>query len=150
MALTPNRDGLVFCNMTAPWRPVPSFPATKFETTDKVMTQTQIGLFYLAIAIVTEVIATSALKASAQFTRLWPSVIVAMGYATSFYLLSRVLKVIPVGVTYAIWSGMGIVLISLVGAILYGEIPDAPAVIGMTLIVIGVVVINVWSGTLSR
>jgi small multidrug resistance pump len=114
------------------------------------MTQTQIGLFYLAIAIVTEVIATSALKASAQFTRLWPSVIVAMGYATSFYLLSRVLKVIPVGVTYAIWSGMGIVLISLVGAILYGEIPDAPAVIGMTLIVIGVVVINVWSGTLSR
>jgi small multidrug resistance pump len=111
------------------------------------MTQKQLGLFFLSIAIVTEVVATSALKASAQFTRLWPSVTVALGYATSFYLLSRVLKVIPVGVTYAIWSGMGIVLISIVGAILFGEIPDAPAVVGMALIVTGVVIINVWSGT---
>jgi small multidrug resistance pump len=121
-----------------------------FDPTDNIMTQNQLGLVYLAIAIVTEVIATSALKASAQFTRLWASVIVAIGYATSFYLLSQVLKVIPVGVTYAIWSGMGIVLISIVGAILFGEMPDAPAVIGMTLIVMGVVVINVWSRTVGH
>jgi small multidrug resistance pump len=126
------------------------FSSIMFDPTDNIMTQNQLGLVYLAIAIVTEVIATSALKASAQFTRLWASVIVAIGYATSFYLLSQVLKVIPVGVTYAIWSGMGIVLISIVGAILFGEMPDAPAVIGMTLIVMGVVVINVWSRTVGH
>jgi len=102
---------------------------------------------YLAAAIVSEVVATSALKASDQFTKLTPSLIVIIGYCLSFYLVTLVLKTIPVGITYAIWSGMGIVLVSLVGAVLYKQIPDLPAVIGMGLIITGVVVIHAFSKT---
>ena len=102
---------------------------------------------YFAVAIVSEVVATSALKASEQFTKLTPSLIVIIGYCISFYLVTLVLRTIPVGITYAIWAGVGIVLVALVGAILYKQIPDLPAVIGMGLIVAGVVIINVYSKT---
>ena len=102
---------------------------------------------YFAAAIISEVVATSALKASEQFTKLIPSLIVIIGYCISFYLVTLVLRTIPVGITYAIWAGVGIVLVALVGAILYKQIPDIPAVIGMGLIVAGVVIINVYSKT---
>jgi small multidrug resistance pump len=99
----------------------------------------------LAIAIVAEVIATSALRASDGFTRLVPALVVVVGYALSFYLLSLALRSIPVGVVYAVWSGTGIVLITVVAALLFKQIPDWPAVMGMGLIVAGVVVLNVFS-----
>ena len=102
---------------------------------------------YFAAAIISEVIATSALKASEQFTKLMPSLIVIVGYCISFYLVTLVLKTIPVGITYAIWAGVGIVIVALVGAILYKQIPDLPAVIGMVFIIAGVVIINVYSKT---
>ena len=105
---------------------------------------------YLALAIIAEVAATSALKASEEFTRLVPSLIVIVGYGVAFYLLTLVLRVIPVGVTYAIWSGLGIVLVTVVGIFLYKQIPDLPAIIGMGLIVSGVVVINVFSKTVGH
>jgi small multidrug resistance pump len=100
---------------------------------------------YLSIAIVSEVIATSALRAADGFTKLLPSVLVVTGYALAFFFLSLTLKTIPVGVAYAIWSGIGIVLISLVAYFLYGQSLDAPALIGMGLIVAGVMVINLFS-----
>ena len=102
---------------------------------------------YFAAAIISEVVATSALKASEQFTKLRPSLIVIIGYCISFYLVTLVLRTIPVGITYAIWAGVGIVLVALVGAVLYKQIPDIPAVIGMGLIIAGVVIINVYSKT---
>ena len=100
---------------------------------------------YLLIAIVAEIIATSSLKASEQFTKLWPSVLVAAGYLTAFYFLSLTLKKMEVGIAYALWSGIGIVLVSVAGAVLYKQKPDLPAVIGMALIICGVVVINLFS-----
>ena len=103
--------------------------------------------FYLAIAIIAEVIATSALKASAEFTKLTPSLIVVVGYCVAFYFMTLVLRTIPIGITYAVWSGVGIVLVAIVGALLYKQIPDIPAVIGMALIILGVVVIHVFSKT---
>ena len=106
--------------------------------------------FYLAIAIIAEVAATSALKASAEFTRLVPSLIVIVGYGIAVYCMTLVLRSIPVGVTYAVWAGLGIVLVTIVGAILYKEIPDLPAVIGIGLIVAGVIVINVYSKTIGH
>ena len=102
---------------------------------------------YFAAAIISEVVATSALKASEEFTKLIPSLIVIVGYCISFYLVTLVLRTIPIGITYAIWAGVGIVLVALVGAILYKQIPDIPAVIGMGLIIAGVVIINVYSKT---
>ncbi|APR36182.1 QacE family quaternary ammonium compound efflux SMR transporter [Paraburkholderia sp. SOS3] len=99
----------------------------------------------LAIAIVAEVIATSALRASDGFTRGLPAVVVVLGYGVSFYLLSLTLKSIPVGVVYAIWSGVGIVLITLVALVMYRQVPDLPAVAGLGLIVAGVVVLNLFS-----
>ena len=102
---------------------------------------------YLAIAIVTEVVGTLALKASKEFTVLIPSIIVVVGYSASFYLMALALRSIPVGITYAIWSGVGIVMIVIAGIFLFDEIPDLPAVIGMGLIILGVVVMNVFSST---
>ena len=99
----------------------------------------------LAAAIVAEVIATSALKASDGFTRLWPSLLVVVGYGTAIYLLSLTLKVIPVGIVYAIWSGVGIVLIAIAATLFLGQRLDAPAMLGMALIVSGVVVIHLFS-----
>jgi len=101
----------------------------------------------LGLAIVAEVIGTTALKASEGFTRLAPSLIVVAGYAVAFYCLSLVLKSIPVGVTYAIWSGLGIVLITVVAFLVYGQRIDLAGLIGMGLIIAGVVVLNVFSKT---
>lgn len=100
---------------------------------------------YLSIAIVSEVIATSALKASEGFSRLAPSVIVVTGYLVAFYFLGLTLKTVPVGVAYAIWSGAGVALITLVGWIAFGQRLDLPALIGMALIVAGVIVMQVFS-----
>ena len=105
---------------------------------------------YLAIAIVAEVIATSALKASEGFSRLAPSIVVVAGYALAFFMLSLTLRAIPVGVAYAVWSGVGIVLISLAGYFVFGQRLDAPALIGMGLIVAGVAVIHLFSQTAGR
>ncbi len=101
----------------------------------------------LAVAIVAEVIGTSALKASAGFTRLGPSLLVVAGYGTAFYCLAITLKRIPVGVAYAIWGGAGTVLISLVGVWAFRQRLDAAAVIGIALIVAGVMVLNLFSTT---
>ncbi len=106
------------------------------------------GYLFLFIAITAEVAATSALKASEQFTKPVPSIIVIVGYGTAFYFLSLVLRSMPVGITYAVWSGMGIVLISIVAAIVFRQIPDPAAVIGIVLIISGVVIINLFSKTL--
>ncbi|PRY66867.1 small multidrug resistance pump [Vreelandella songnenensis] len=100
---------------------------------------------YLIMAIVAEVIATSALKASEGFTRPLPSVLVVVGYGVAFYLLSLVLRTLPVGIAYAIWAGLGIVLVTLMGVFAFGEKPDLPAVVGISLIVAGVVVLQVFS-----
>ena len=102
---------------------------------------------YLAIAIVAEVVATSALKASNGFTAWQPSVVVVIGYAVSFYFLSLALRTIPVGVAYAIWSGVGIVLISVIAWVIYRQALDAAAIVGMALIIAGVAVINLFSTT---
>ena len=105
------------------------------------------GYFYLAVAIVAEVIATNALKASDGFTKPIPSLVVVVGYAAAFYLLALVLKTIPVGLAYAIWAGLGIVLVALVAAVMFRQIPDLPGLIGMALILAGVVVITGFSKT---
>ena len=102
---------------------------------------------YLFAAIVSEVIATSALKAAEGFSRFWPSVIVILGYGLAFYCLSLTMRTIPIGVAYAIWSGVGIVLIALVGLLFYRQPLDAPALIGMAFILAGVLIINVFSKT---
>ncbi|GAK83674.1 ethidium bromide-methyl viologen resistance protein EmrE [Vibrio ponticus] len=105
------------------------------------------GYVYLTIAIIAEVIATGALKSSAGFTKLAPSLLVVVGYGVAFYFLSLVLRTIPVGIAYAIWSGLGVVLISLVAAVVFKQKLDMAAIVGMTLIVSGVIVINMFSNT---
>jgi len=104
----------------------------------------------LSIAIVSEVVATSFLKASEGFTRPLPSVVVVAGYAAAFYFLSLTLQVIPVGIAYAVWAGLGVVLIALIGWLFLGQRLDAPAIVGMAMIVGGVVVINVFSTSVSH
>lgn len=101
----------------------------------------------LAVAIVAEVIATSTLKSTEGFTRLWPSVIVVVCYETAFILLSLTLKTIPVGIVYAVWSGVGVALITLVAWLFLGQTLDAAGLVALALIVGGVVVINVFSKT---
>ena len=102
---------------------------------------------FLSIAIIAEVIATSALKAADGFTRLGPSLVVIAGYGIAFYFLSLALRGIPVGVAYAVWSGVGIVLISVIGWLAFGQTLDAAAVFGIGLIMAGVIVLNVYSRT---
>jgi len=104
-----------------------------------------IAYLYLSVAIVAEVIATSALRAAAGFTVLLPSAISIVGYVVAFYFLSLTLKSMPVGVAYAIWSGVGIVLVSLVALVIYKQVLDLPALLGMGLIMAGVIVINLFS-----
>ncbi len=104
----------------------------------------------LFTAIVAEVIATSALKAAEGFTRLVPSIIVVVGYAIAFYCLSLTLKTMPVGIAYAIWSGIGIVLVAGIGAVVYGQKLDLAAIIGLGLIIAGVLVVNLLSKTVSH
>lgn len=100
---------------------------------------------YLTLAIIAETMATTALKMSEQFTRPLPSVVVVIGYAAAFYLLSLSLRTIPIGVAYAVWSAVGIVLVTVAGMVMFKQMPDLPAVIGLLLIIAGVVTINVFS-----
>ena len=102
---------------------------------------------FLSIAIIAEVIGTSFLKSAEGFTRIGPSIIVLLCYATAFYLLSLTLKTIPVGIAYAVWSGAGIALIALVGWLILGQALDTASIIGSSLIVSGVVVLNVFSSS---
>jgi len=105
---------------------------------------------FLSIAIIAEVIGTSALKSAEGFTKFTPSVIVVIGYGISFYFLSLTLKTIPVGISYAIWSGVGITLISIIGYFFYKQTLDIPAIIGILLIIAGVIVINLFSKSVSN
>ncbi|MBA8838595.1 small multidrug resistance pump [Ochrobactrum sp. 19YEA23] len=101
----------------------------------------------LAIAICSEVIGTLSLKASDGFTRLGPSVVVIIAYGLAFYFLSLTLKTIPVGIAYAVWSGIGVTLVALIGWLVFGQKLDFAAVAGMGLIIAGVIVLNLFSGT---
>lgn len=105
---------------------------------------------FLAIAIVAEVIATSFLKQSEGFTRPLPTLATAIGYGVAFYFLSLTLREIPTGIAYAIWSGVGIVLIAAIAWIVHGQRLDAPAIVGMALIIAGVAVMNIWSTSASH
>ncbi len=100
---------------------------------------------FLAVAIVAEVIGTSALKASEGFSKTMPSIVTVVAYGVAFYCLSLTLKTVPVGVAYAIWSGVGVALIAIVGWVMFGQKLDAAAIIGMGLIIAGVVVMQVFS-----
>jgi small multidrug resistance pump len=99
----------------------------------------------LVLAILAEVLATSALKASNGFTRPGPSLIVIIGYMVAFYCLSLSLRTIPLGIVYAVWSGSGVALISLIGWLVYGQVLDLAAVVGLAMIVAGVIVLNLGS-----
>lgn len=101
--------------------------------------------FFLAAAIVCEVCATSALKATNGFSRLGPSTIVLVGYASAFYSLSFAIRSIPLGVAYAVWSGVGTALLAIVGVVFYKQVMDAAAIAGISFILLGVVVLNVFS-----
>ena len=105
---------------------------------------------YLSVAILAEVAATSALRSAEGFTRLLPSMIVVAGYGTAFFFLSLTLKTIPLGIAYAVWSGAGIALISLIGYFYYRQSLDLPAVLGIVMIMTGVVVINLFSKSISH
>lgn len=105
---------------------------------------------YLIAAIACEVAATTALARSDGFTRLWPSLLAVAGYALAFWLLSFPLRTMPTGIVYAIWSGMGIVLITGVSWVWYRQTLDAPALIGISLILLGVVIVNVFSSAVSH
>ena len=101
----------------------------------------------LILAVIAETIGTTALQASAQFSRLWPSVVVVIAYAAAFYLLALALRSFPVGIAYALWSGLGIVFIALIGFIVFGQKLDLTAIIGMALILAGILVINLFSSS---
>lgn len=104
----------------------------------------------LIVAVIFETIGTTALQASQQFTKLGPSLIVIVSYAAAFYLLALTLKYMPVGVMYAIWSGSGIVLIALIGWVVFRQTLDWPAILGMTLILAGIVIIQLFSKTATH
>jgi len=105
---------------------------------------------YLAAAIVSEVVGTTALQASNGFTRPLPSIVVVIGYGLAFYGLSIAIKTIPVGLAYAIWSGVGIVLISAIGVIWLKQHLDAAAILGLSLIIVGVVIVNFFSRSMPH
>lgn len=104
----------------------------------------------LSIAIVAEVVATTALKSTEGFTRLWPSMLVVVGYGAAFYFMTVSLRVLPVGIMYAIWAGLGIVLVAILGWVVYRQALDAAAIGGIALIVAGVLVINLFSGSVRH
>jgi small multidrug resistance pump len=108
-----------------------------------------VSWIYLLIAIATEVIGTSALKASAGFTKTIPMVVVIVAYSASFYFLALTLKTIPVGVAYAVWSGIGIVLITAVGWFAFGQKLDVAGITGIALIAVGVIVLNLASTSVA-
>lgn len=101
----------------------------------------------LALAVLAETIGTTALQASQQFTRPLPSLLVVVAYATSFYLLSITLRTMPVGIVYAFWSGLGIIMIATIGWIVFGQRLDLPAVVGLAMIIGGIAVIHLFSAT---
>jgi len=105
---------------------------------------------YLAIAIIAEVIGTTAMKATEGFTKSLPTLVLVLGYWVAFYFLTLCLKSMSVGVAYAMWSGLGVVLVTIVAAVLYHEIPDGWAILGMALIVAGVLVLNLMSSTTAH
>ncbi|MGC8508737.1 MAG: DMT family transporter [Thiomonas sp.] len=105
---------------------------------------------FLFGAIVAEVIGTTALKATQGFTRLAPSLVVVVAYALAFYLLSRTMQTIPMSISYAVWSGVGIVLITLIGYVVYRQTLDLPALIGLGLILAGVLVIHLFSRSVAH
>ena len=107
-----------------------------------------VSYFYLAGAIVFEVIATTSLKNSAGLTRLGPSIISVLGYLITFYLLALILRTMPIGVAYAIWSGVGIVLLAAIDWMWFRQALDLPAITGLALIILGVVIVNLFSKTL--
>jgi len=109
-----------------------------------------LNYLWLGGAILSEVVATTCLKAAEGFTRPLPSVLVAAGYATAFYCLSQTLKTIPLGIAYAIWSGIGTLLIALLGVVLYRQTLDRAALAGIALIVAGVAVLNLFSKSLGH
>ena len=108
------------------------------------------AFLFLFIAIVFEIIGTSVLKLSEQFTKVVPSIISIIAYITAFYFLSLTLRTIPVGIAYAIWSGVGIVLISVVGVVYFKQSLDLPAILGLGLIIAGVIIINVFSKSVAH
>jgi len=103
--------------------------------------------FLLATAILFETIGTTALKASDGFSRLWPSVAAGLAYMLSFWLLALVLRTIPVGIAYAIWSGLGICFIAMIGYFVFHQRLDLPAILGLVLIIAGILVINLFSAS---
>ena len=105
---------------------------------------------FLALAVIAEVVATSSLKATEEFTKVIPTIIMIVAYLVSFYFMTLVLKFIPLGITYAIWSGVGIVLVTIVGAWKYKEIPDLASILGMGLIISGVIVIHLFSKNINH
>jgi len=105
---------------------------------------------YLIVAIAFEVVATSALKATEGFTRLWPSLLTIVGYALAFYFLSLTLRTIPVGIVYAVWSGAGIVLITAIGWVYFRQEIDPAGLLGIGLILAGVLVVNLFSKTMGH
>lgn len=105
---------------------------------------------FLIVAIVAEVVATSAMAKSDGFTRLWPSLISFFGYGLAFYLLSLVTRTVPVGIVYAVWSGAGIVLVAAAGWLFFGQKLDLAATIGMAMIIAGVLIINLLSRSVSH
>ena len=105
---------------------------------------------YLLIAVIAETIGTTALQSSQQFSRFWPSVIVVSAYAVSFYLLALTLKYMPVGIMYAIWSGLGVVLIAGIGFVYFGQKLDGPAFLGLALIIAGILVIHLFSNSAAH
>ena len=102
--------------------------------------------YYLTMAIISEVIATSSLKSTEGFTNFFPSVIVLAGYCSAFYFLSLTLDEIPVGIAYAIWSGVGLILINIFASIKYDQTPNTITTVGMGFIILGVVLVNFNSG----
>ena len=104
----------------------------------------------LILAVLCEGVGTTSLQASQQFTRFWPSIGVFIGFGASFYLLMIVLKTLPLGITYAVWAGLGICLTAFLGWAVFRQSVDAPALIGMGLIVSGIVVINLFSNTATH
>lgn len=105
---------------------------------------------YLLIAIASEVLATSTLKVTDGFTRFWPSLLTALGYGCAIYFLSLIVRVMPVGIVYAVWSGAGIVLIAAIGWFAYRQSIDTPGLIGIALILAGVLVVNLFSSSIGH
>ena len=105
--------------------------------------------FYLALAIAAEVAGTSLLKATEEFSKLIPTTFLVVFYVLSFWLMTLALRDLPLGVVYAVWSGLGIVLVAIIGALVYKEMPDLGSIIGMALIISGVVVMHLFSKTIQ-